>query len=85
MAKFQKKLLTHFVTSCRELLSLRQILNHPPLILPVFSVTRARAAPVPRRVTRWLDGRWVPDGVMGGIFRWGRRASDDGALLNCIK
>jgi hypothetical protein len=26
------------------------------------------------------DGR-----LMGGIFRWGRRASDDGALLNCIK
>ena len=24
------------------------------------------------------DGR-----LMGGIFRWGRRASDDGALLNC--
>ena len=81
MAKFQKKLLTHFVTSCRELLSLRQILNHHPLILPVFSVTRARRAGAATRhaMADGADGR-----LMGSPSEWAARASDDGLLLRCM-
>ena len=78
VTKFKKKLLTHFGTSCRELRVFNSILNHPPVILPVFSVTRARAATRHAMAADDADGR-----LMGDIFRWGRRASDDGALLIC--
>ena len=79
---FKKKLITHFVTSCRELLSLRQILNHPPLCTHSASLfcharTRRAGAATRHAMAGMGDGR-----LMGGIFRWGRRASDDLSLIH---